>query len=237
VGQSASAPARYRFGTFELDRGAAELLKRGVRIKLQEQPYRILCVLLDSPGKVIGREALCAVLWPEGTFVEFERSLNAAIAKLRQALGDSAENPRFIETVARHGYRFIAPVETIALSEQATGVGPQRSPVPERAPAAVDRELTEQQSSNSPPSHKGRWILAAAVATMLVAAGVAVIAQRHSRANTTSEMTRLTFDSGLTTDPAASPDERCWPMQRTGTEAGGFISGSSSSCGMDKLCS
>jgi DNA-binding winged helix-turn-helix (wHTH) protein len=97
VGQPVSAPAKYRFGTFELDRGTAELRKRGTRVKLQEQPYRIICLLLDNPGEVITRETLCAVLWPEDTFVEFERSLNAAIAKLRQTLGDSAENPRFIE--------------------------------------------------------------------------------------------------------------------------------------------
>lgn len=109
---------RYRFGAFELDRGAAELRKRGIRIKLQEQPYRILCLLLDSRGEVVTRETLCTNLWPEDTFVEFERSLNAAIAKLRQTLGDSAENPRFVETVARRGYRFIAPVEADGLSSK-----------------------------------------------------------------------------------------------------------------------
>src|ERR1017187_7011636 len=107
VGPSASAAARYRFGTFELDRGAAELRKRGVRIKLQDQPYRILCLLLDSRGEVVTRESLCAALWPEATFGEFERSLMAALAKLRQTRGDSAENPRFVDSVARCSHRFI----------------------------------------------------------------------------------------------------------------------------------
>ena len=202
--QSANAPARYRFGTFELDRGAAELRKRGIRIKLQEQPYRILCLLLDNPGEVITRDTLSAALWPEDTFVEFERSLNAAIAKLRQTLGDSAENPRFIETVARRGYRFIAPIETIALSESTAGVELQSPPVAESDPATVANAPTPQPSTTE--HHKKRWILGAALAAVLVAVAIGVIARRHSRTDTTPEVTRLTFDSGLTTDPAASPD-------------------------------
>ncbi len=204
VGQSASAPARYRFGTFELDRGAAELRKCGIRIKLQEQPYRILCLLLDNPGAVITRDILCAALWPEDTFVEFERSLNAAIAKLRQTLGDSAENPRFIETVARRGYRFIAPIETIALSESTAGVELQSPSVAESDPATVANAPTPQPSTRE--HHKKRWILGGALAAVLVAVAIGVIPRRHPRTDTTPEMTRLTFDSGLTTDPAASPD-------------------------------
>lgn len=195
--QSANAPTGYRFGAFELDRGAAELRKRGIRIKLQEQPYRILCLLLDNPGEVITRDALCAGLWPANTFVEFERSLNAAIAKLRQTLGDSAENPRFIETVARRGYRFIAPIEPIALSESTAGVA-------ESYPATVANAPTHQPSATE--HHKKRWTLGAALAAVLVAVVIGVIARRHSRTGTTPEITRLTFDSGLTTDPAASPD-------------------------------
>jgi DNA-binding winged helix-turn-helix (wHTH) protein len=104
------AGGTYRFGVFELDRVAMELRKRGVMIKLQDQPFRILCALLDAHGEIVSREAMKAVLWPEDTFVEFERSMNAAVAKLRQALGDSAENPRFIETLPRRGYRFIVSV-------------------------------------------------------------------------------------------------------------------------------
>jgi eukaryotic-like serine/threonine-protein kinase len=204
VGQPVSAPAKYRFGAFELDRGTAELRKRGIRIKLQEQPYRILCLLLDSPGEVITRDNLSAVLWPEDTFVEFERSLNAAMAKLRQALGDSAENPRYIETVARRGYRFIAPVAAIAFSEPAADIGPQRP-----ALAEPDRELVEHgpiPQPSAPERHKKRWAVGAAVAIVIVATAVAVTFLRHSNAIITPEVTRVTFDSGLTTDPAVSPD-------------------------------
>src|SRR6266700_3112992 len=98
------------FGVFELDVRAAELRKRGVRIKLQEQPFQILCLLLDHSGQVVTREELRQKLWPAHTFVDFDRSLNKAMTKLRFALGDSAESPRYVETIPRHGYRFLAPV-------------------------------------------------------------------------------------------------------------------------------
>jgi DNA-binding winged helix-turn-helix (wHTH) protein/tetratricopeptide (TPR) repeat protein len=98
------------FGVFEVDERAAELRKRGVRIKLQEQPFQILCLLLDHSGEVVTREELRHKLWPEHTFVDFDRSLNKAMTKLRSALGDSAESPRYVETIPRHGYRFLAPV-------------------------------------------------------------------------------------------------------------------------------
>ncbi|MCP5114479.1 MAG: DUF5050 domain-containing protein, partial [bacterium] len=100
-----------RFGVFELDLAAGELRRNGVRIKLQEQPFQVLAVLLERPGVIVTREELVERLWPDGTFVEFDRSLNIAINKLRDALDDSANNPRFVETVPRRGYRFIAPVE------------------------------------------------------------------------------------------------------------------------------
>jgi len=105
-----------RFGVFEVDRGSGELRKRGVRIRLQEQPLKILMLLLDRPCEIVTREQLRQILWPEGTFVDFEHSLNAAVAKLRQSVGDSAENPRFVETIPRRGYRFIAPVEESSAS-------------------------------------------------------------------------------------------------------------------------
>ncbi len=100
-----------RFGAFEVDVRAGELRKNGVRIKLQEQPLQVLAMLLESPGKVLTREELQRKLWSTHTFVDFEHSLNAAVKRLREALGDSADNPRFIETLPRHGYRFIAPVQ------------------------------------------------------------------------------------------------------------------------------
>src|SRR5882762_3994295 len=103
-----------RFGTFEVDVRSGELRKQGVRVKLQEQPFHVLIVLLKCPGELVTREELRNQNWPADTFVDFDNSLNTAINKLREALGDAADNPRFIETLPRRGYRFIAPV---------TGVG------------------------------------------------------------------------------------------------------------------
>jgi len=99
-----------RFGVFELDLRAGELRRQGIKIKLQEQPFQVLAQLLEQPGEVVTREQLRSRLWPADTFVDFDHSLNAAIRRLRDALGDSADNPRFVETVARRGYRFLAPV-------------------------------------------------------------------------------------------------------------------------------
>src|SRR5207247_11063348 len=103
-------PSIVRFRTFEVDVRAGELRKQGVRIKLQEQPFHVLAVLLQRPGEVVTREELRSENWSADTFVDFDNSLNTAINKLREALGDSADNPRFIETLPRRGYRFIAPV-------------------------------------------------------------------------------------------------------------------------------
>src|SRR5712675_3519277 len=99
-----------RFGVFEVDVRSGELRKQGVRVKLQEQPFHVLTVLLQCPGEVVTREELRNQNWPPDTFVDFDNSLNTAINKLREALGDSADNPRFIETLPRRGYRFITPV-------------------------------------------------------------------------------------------------------------------------------
>jgi len=99
-----------RFGIFEVDLHARELRRNGAKVKLQEQPFQLLSLLLEQPGQVVTREELQKKLWPADTFVDFDHSLNAAIRRLRDALGDSAENPRFVETVARRGYRFLAPV-------------------------------------------------------------------------------------------------------------------------------
>ena len=104
----ASQSRTVRFGLFEVDLRAGELRKNGIKIKLQEQPFRVLVALLQRPGDVFTREELHRELWPTDTFVDFEHGLNAAVKRLRDALDDSAENPRFIETLPRHGYRFIA---------------------------------------------------------------------------------------------------------------------------------
>jgi Tol biopolymer transport system component/DNA-binding winged helix-turn-helix (wHTH) protein len=100
-------PTVLRFGIFEIDIRAGELRRSGVKLKLQEQPFQVLCALLEHPGEVVTREDLRSRLWPVDTFVDFDHGLNAAIKRLRDVLGDSAENPRFVETVARRGYRFI----------------------------------------------------------------------------------------------------------------------------------
>jgi TolB-like protein/DNA-binding winged helix-turn-helix (wHTH) protein/Tfp pilus assembly protein PilF len=111
-------PKLVRFGIYAVDLRTSELWKQGRKIKLQEQPCRILAILLEQRGEVVTREELRKRLWSDDTFVDFDHSLNTAIMRLREALSDSSDNPRFIETLPRHGYRFIAPVEEIAASEQ-----------------------------------------------------------------------------------------------------------------------
>jgi cholera toxin transcriptional activator len=100
-----------RFGIFEIDASAGELRKNGVRVKLQEQPFQVLVMLLEAQGSVVTREEISARLWGSDTFVDFDQSLNTAINKIREALGDSASNPRYVETQARKGYRFLGAVE------------------------------------------------------------------------------------------------------------------------------
>src|SRR6201997_4094456 len=127
-----------RFGVFEIDLTAGELRKNGVKLRLQGQPLQVLTMLLERPGEVVTREELQQKLWASDTFVDFDHSLNTAINKVREALGDSASSPRYVETLARRGYRFIAPV----LSEQPSS-GANRS-----VPAA---ELSESRISNLHP--------------------------------------------------------------------------------------
>lgn len=100
----------YRFGIFEANRQTGELQRKGVRVKLQEQPFQLLTLLLENAGEVVSRDTVRQRLWPSNTFVDFDASLSVAVGKLREALGDAADNPRFIETIPRRGYRFVAPV-------------------------------------------------------------------------------------------------------------------------------
>ncbi|HKC13590.1 MAG TPA: winged helix-turn-helix domain-containing protein [Vicinamibacteria bacterium] len=132
--------ARARFGTFELDRRTGELRKDGRKVKLQEQPFRILELLLADPGEVVTREQLRSTVWPADTFVDFDDGLNSAIRKLRQALDDSAENPRFVETLPKRGYRFIAPV-AVESGEGEESAGPARAPMRAWRPAPWTRLL------------------------------------------------------------------------------------------------
>ena len=113
-------PSVYRFGTFELDARTGELRKRGVRVKLQDQPLHILELLLERSGELVTREQIQNKLWAPGTYVDYDNAINSAVRKLRDALGDAAENPRFVETFARHGYRFIGRIETPHQAEELT---------------------------------------------------------------------------------------------------------------------
>jgi cholera toxin transcriptional activator len=142
-----------RFGVFELDLSAGELRKNGVKLRLQGQPFQVLALLLERVGGVVTREELRQSLWPSDTFVDFDHSLNTAINKVREALGDSASNPRYVETLARRGYRFIAPVQNdglgVSLGEAASGEAatngsgaspentPTRAPSPKSYPSLV----------------------------------------------------------------------------------------------------
>jgi cholera toxin transcriptional activator len=110
---------RYRFGVFEADAGTGELRRQGMRIKLNAQPFQVLLLLLERPGQLLTREEISRELWPDGTFVDFEHGVNSAVNRIREALRDTASSPRFVETLARRGYRFVAPVERIGGREDA----------------------------------------------------------------------------------------------------------------------
>jgi len=173
----------WRFGVFEFDPGAGELHKNGIRIKLLGQPSDILAMLLERPGQVVTREDIQKKLWPANTFVDFEHSLNAAVKRLRDALDDSAETPRYIETLPRRGYRFIAPVE-------------------ERIQALVPSI-----------SRARRWRLvgSAAALALLLAAAASFFAHRESQPPLVPRphnLTRLTSGDGLQMEPTWSPDGR-----------------------------
>jgi cholera toxin transcriptional activator len=111
VTKDLSADEIVRFSVFEVDVMCGELRRQGLKVPLPEQPFRVLARLLQRPGLLVTRVELRANLWPADTFVDFEQGLNTAIYKIRRALADSAASPRFVETLARHGYRFIAPIQ------------------------------------------------------------------------------------------------------------------------------
>jgi DNA-binding winged helix-turn-helix (wHTH) protein len=140
-----------QFSVFEVDVRTRELRKQGLRVKLQEKPFKLLLTLLEGPGELVTREELRHRLWSADTYVDFDRSINIAVAKLRLALGDSSESPRFIETLPRRGYRFIAPVTKktghsgpvltgMAINETAAKLATQ-SPEPARSALRVAESL------------------------------------------------------------------------------------------------
>ena len=169
-----------RFGVFEFDPLTRELTKHGTRLKLQDQPTQILATLLEQPGQIVSREELQRRLWPDGTFVDFDHSLNAAVNKLREALGDSADNPVYIETLARRGYRFLAPVER------------EGEAAPVASTAVAKRRL---------------WPWVGAIATVALLLASAVV-WRLRNAVPTGELRAevLTSYPGIESGPSLSPD-------------------------------
>jgi DNA-binding winged helix-turn-helix (wHTH) protein len=138
-----SQPARrYRFGAFEADSATGELRRQGILIKLNAQPFQVLLMLLARPGQLLTREEISQELWPDGTFVDYEHGVNSAVNRIREALGDAAGNSRFVQTLARRGYRFVAPVERIAQdgSSSSTALEPPSAP-------AQDQIVAEQPAA------------------------------------------------------------------------------------------
>src|ERR1700733_3421839 len=152
-----------KFGVFEVDLRAGELTRLGKRVRLQDQPFQLLAMLLAKPGVVVTREELHLKLWPETT-VDFDHGLNKAVSKIREALGDSADNPRFIETVARRGYKFLADVtvvgdeqplpETVDLAPR-QNAGPLELPAAAASPAiatpVISSDVTASPAAATPP--------------------------------------------------------------------------------------
>ncbi len=142
-----------RFSVFEVDLDAGELRKNGARIRLQEQPFQVLIALLQNAGRVVTRESLRQTIWRADTFVDFDHSLNTAVNKIRESLGDSASSPRFVETLARRGYRFLAPVETVGVGIVAAPNGPSDSiPSHTDSPDGLNQSSVSPSISSSPES-------------------------------------------------------------------------------------
>jgi cholera toxin transcriptional activator len=148
---TAEQPARrYRFGAYEADTVTGELLRQGVPVKLNAQPFQVLLLLLERPGELLTREEISRELWPDGTFVDYDHGVNSAVNRIREALRDTAGNPRFVQTLARRGYRFVAPVERIGLDKNASTTEavlvatspPSTAPGPETTPSASENRFT-----------------------------------------------------------------------------------------------
>ena len=135
---------RYRFGVFEADTVTGDLRRQGVRIKLHSQPLQLLFLLLERRGELLTREEISRALWPDGTVVDYEHGVNSAVNRIRDALGDKAGSPRFIETLARRGYRFVAPVERIALPTADSATGPAAEHQPAETPTEVRTSLFDR---------------------------------------------------------------------------------------------
>jgi DNA-binding winged helix-turn-helix (wHTH) protein/tetratricopeptide (TPR) repeat protein len=182
----------YRFGVFEVFAESRELFRHGHRVKLQDQPFQLLLLLLENPGEIVSRESIQQHLWPENTFVEFGQSLGTAVTKLRQALGDDADNPRFVETIPRRGYRFIAPVsqpnneiksdpDPAAAAPQSPSDPPPTATTSDRRTASGERRsrLTDRRSTS-----RKSTVLAVVLSAIAVAIFAEVVTvQRYHRRN------------------------------------------------------
>jgi Tol biopolymer transport system component/DNA-binding winged helix-turn-helix (wHTH) protein len=187
VEEAVHSPRLVRFGTFEVDLPAGELRKGGVKLKLTGQPFQVLTILLERPGEVVTRDELQKRLWPD-TFVDVDHNLNTAINKIREVLGDSAESPRFVETLPRRGYRFVAPVD-----------GAQTTDLP--------GSLGVQQESRMPWAHRTSIVFV--VLVLLATAGLFIYKRLQSPTSSPQRtLTRITFDDGLQIGATWSPDGR-----------------------------
>ena len=209
---SPQLPSVVRFGAYEADLLSGELRKSGIRLKIQDRPFQILSILLEHPGLVVTREQLQKRLWPEDTFVDFEHGLNTAINKLRDALSDEADNPRFIETLPKRGYRFIAPVSASAaprahLHAVAAANVPTPFPVPAISPAQAS--ATSAPAPSAPAKSRLSAYLAAA-AMLLLCSALVVAWYFFSRSRSAAEQSEIRIAplNGLPreSDAAFSPD-------------------------------
>jgi Tol biopolymer transport system component/DNA-binding winged helix-turn-helix (wHTH) protein len=186
VKEAVHSPRLVRFGTFEVDLQAAELRKGGLKLKLTGQPFQVLAIMLERPGEVVTREELQKRLWPD-TFVDVDHNLNTAINKIREALGDSAENPRFVETLPRRGYRFIGPVDVGAVLVPAQPGGPQRVPL-------LEPQTEGGEAVREPPLQR-HWVLGLSSAAIIVIAVLSYWVTRPLMSpNKVSGFTRITND-------------------------------------------
>ena len=198
MGSTNSFPDNARFDRFEVDLRGGVLRRSGIRVPLQGQPLQVLRLLLQAEGKIVTREDLRKVLWPDDTFVDFELGVNTAVKKLRQALADPAEQPKFIETVPRIGYRFLVPVEWVAEDDEKEGTGNGK------AVAAASKGTGSRSSSTT----KLRW-LAVGGAILLTVGCVGVwkfVQDRREKALPPMEVVPLASFAGFEFDPAFSPD-------------------------------
>ena len=159
---------RFRFGVFEVDLRSGELRKQGIKIKLHDQPFQILAMLVEHPGEVVTREQLQQKLWPADTFVDFDRGLNSAVKKLRDALGDSAEIPRYVETLPRRGYRFIGSLGDASSSRGEHALGVPGRVVAEQSAAASEGVVTEVPAVSGVSRRWTLWTAAGVLAGLLV---------------------------------------------------------------------